>query len=63
MTATAEKAAPAMLERWVAIRDSGFTLGGIRILACNVGRRKGNAADAWDCGFINRLYLDSMTGL
>lgn len=63
MTTTAAIAASAMAERWNAICDRGFALGGIRILSHNLGRRKGEAADSWDCGFINRLYLDGMTGL
>lgn len=63
VTTHSKRPPPTTLERWIAIRDSGFALGGIRILSCNLGRRKGEAAEAWDCGFINRLYLDGMCNI
>lgn len=46
--------------RWMSIQQSGFALGGIRMMARMIGCRKGEAGDAWDCGFINRLYADGM---
>ena len=46
--------------RWMSIQQSGFALGNVRMLAPMIGRRKGEVGDAWDCGFINRLYIDGM---